>query len=426
MEKKIQSTCFLESGEIEKNDVLLLTILFSWFLSIIYFNPMLFSLLIGDEPLIAKISVVVFVIVLDMMWLYGIYHIVNILFAYFIKIKPLENVLSKEEHPAAALLYMTRNDFKQNACLTSVNQSYKNFHVYICDDSDNLEIKNQIDLFSEKHKLIVSVLRRSNILGYKAGNINHALSKIGQDYKYIAINDADTEIPEDFLSKLMPWFKHSSKIGFVQAKQRSLKQQTGDLGRAMKSMIDIHWKYYMALKNNFGFVMWYGHGAVLKRSVIEALGGIPEVVTEDLAFSSEARRAGYYGIVADDVVCGEEFPQTIEKFRKRNKKWVRGTFQYLTKFYPRILLAKDIPWIEKADIFISAFALLQAIPFLLLVFVASFIMPFYYTVSQIQGPLFLVPPLFYDNWLQIIIKTRYNVFWVFDFYLIMFATIFFP
>ncbi|MBU1045319.1 MAG: glycosyltransferase [Candidatus Omnitrophica bacterium] len=426
IKKKIQITCLRENGDIKKSDVLLLTILFAWFLIIIYFNPMLFSLLIGDEPLIAKISVVLFVIVLDMMWLYGIYHSVNIVFAYFIKIKPLGNILSKAEQPAVALLYMTRNDFNPNACLTSVCQKYENFHVYICDDSDNPEIKNKIDLFVKKHEAIVSVFRRSNILGYKAGNINHALSEISRDYHYIAINDADTEIPQDFLSKLMPWFKHSPNIGFVQAKQKSLKQQTGDLGCVMKSMIDIHWKYYMALKNDFGFVMWYGHGAVLKRCVIEVLGGIPEVVTEDLAFSSEARCAGYYGIVVDDVVCGEEFPQTIEKFRKRNKKWVRGTFQYLTKFYPKIFKAKDVPWFEKADIFISAFTLLQAIPFLLLVFAASFIMPFYYNVSQIQGPLFLVPPLFYDNWMQIILKTRYNVFWVFDFYLVMFATIFFP
>ncbi|MFH1062344.1 MAG: glycosyltransferase family 2 protein [Candidatus Omnitrophota bacterium] len=426
IKKKIYKTCFSENGNIQKNDALLLTIVFTWFLSIIYFDPMLFALLIGDEPLLAKGSVIIFVIVLNMMWLYGIYHSVNIVFSYFIKIKFQENDLLKGVQPPAALLYMTRNDFKEKACLTSLSQKYKDFHVYICDDSDNPEIKRQIDLFSKKHKAIVSVLRRNNINGYKAGNINSALSNIDKSYQYIAVNDADTELPDDFLSKLMPRFKLSPKIGFVQAKQKSLKQQEGDLGRIMKSMIDIHWDHYMPLKNNFGFVMWYGHGAVLKRSVIEALGGVPEFVTEDLAFSSEARRTGYYGIVADDVVCGEEFPQTIEKFRKRNKKWVRGTFEYLTKFYPRIFKSKHVSWFEKADIFISAFALLQAIPFLLLVFVASFIMPFYYTVSQVQGPLFLVPPLFYDNWMQIILKTRYNVFWVFDFYLVMFVTIFFP
>jgi cellulose synthase/poly-beta-1,6-N-acetylglucosamine synthase-like glycosyltransferase len=423
---KTYETCFQENGYIQKNDALLLTIVFTWFLSIMYFDPMLFALLIGDEPLLAKSSVIVFVVVLNMMWLYGIYHSVNILFSYFIKIKLKENSLSDKEQPRAALLYMTRNDFKEKACLTSLSQKYKDFHVYICDDSDNPEIKNQIDLFSRKHKTIVSVLRRNTITGYKAGNINSALSKIDQSYRYIAVNDADTELPDDFLSKLIPRFNLSPKIGFIQAKQKSLSRQDGDLGRVMKAMIDIHWEHYMALKNNFGFVMWYGHGAVLKRSVIEALGGVLEVVTEDLAFSSEARRAGYYGIVADDVVCGEEFPQTIEKFRKRNKKWVRGTFEYLIKFYPRIFMCRNVPWFEKADIFISAFALLQAIPFLMLVFAASFIMPFYYTVSQAQGPLFLVPPLFYDNWMQIILKTRYNVFWMFDFYLAMFVTIFFP
>ncbi|MBN1521086.1 MAG: hypothetical protein JW928_01025 [Candidatus Aureabacteria bacterium] len=172
--------------------------------------------------------------------------------------------------------------------------------------------------------------------------------------------------------------------------------------------------------------MWYGHGAVLRRSVIEEVGGIPEVITEDLAFSSEARRLGYYGIVAEDIETGEETPETLEKYRKRNRKWVRGTYQYLLRIYPRALFSKNIPWFEKADIFISAFSLLQAFPFLLLVYVASFIMPFYYVTRQLQGPVFLVPPAIYDSWVQVLLKTKYNVFWVLDFYVIMAVVIFFP
>jgi len=147
IKKKIHQICFLENGGIKKNDTLLLTILFAWFMSIIYFNPMLFSLLIGDEPLIAKIAVIIFVIVLNMMWLYGIYHSVNILFACFIKINLPEKILFESENPAVALLYMTKNDFDQNACLTAVNQKYDNFHVFICDDSDSQEIKNKISSF---------------------------------------------------------------------------------------------------------------------------------------------------------------------------------------------------------------------------------------------------------------------------------------
>ncbi len=426
IKRVLKTIRFTENGDIDKNDLLILSILFCWFLIALYFNPILLALLIGDEPLIAKASVVIFVLGINMMWLYGLYHSVHIFFSYFLH-TPIESKKTfRASLPAVAILYMTRNDFNEKACLTCIGQKYEDFHVFICDDSDNKEIKEKIDLFQAHNRSIISVLRRNKQRGFKAGNINDALNKVEKRFEYIAVNDSDTELPVDFLIKLIPKFQLSPKIAFVQAVQAAIEDQKGSFGRTMKSMVDIHWRHYMSLKNKFGFVMWYGHGAVLKRSVIEALGGIPEVVTEDLAFSSEARRIGYYGIIDEDTVCGEEFPQNIEKFRKRNRKWVRGTYQYLTEFYPQILRAKCVPWFEKADIFISAFALLQAIPFLMLVCVASFIMPFYYTASQVRGPLFLVPPLFYDNLAQVILKTRYNVFWVFDFYLVMFLVIFFP
>ncbi len=426
IKRVLKAIKFRENGDIDKNDLLILSILFSWFLIVLYFNPMLLALLIGEEPGIAKISVVIFVMGINMMWLYGLYHAMHIFFSCFAH-APIKSAKKFQGAlPPVAILYMTRNDFNEKACLTCLGQKYEDFHVFICDDSDDDEIKKRIDLFRENNQSSVSILRRNTQRGFKAGNINDALKKVEKRFEYIAINDADTELPVDFLIKLIPKFRLSPKIAFVQAAQAAIEDQKGYFGRTMKPMIDIHWRHYMSLKNKFGFVMWYGHGAVLKHSVIKDLGGIPEVVTEDLAFSSEARGKGYFGIIDQDTVCGEEFPQNIEKFRKRNRKWVRGTYQYLTEFYPKILRAKCVPWFEKADIFISAFALLQAIPFLILVGVASFIMPFYYTVSQVRGPLFLVPPLFYDNLAQVILKTRYNVFWVFDFYLVMFLVIFFP
>ncbi|MCG2710884.1 MAG: glycosyltransferase [Candidatus Omnitrophica bacterium] len=423
---KLKTITFKDSGEIDKSDALILTIVFLMFLCVIYFNPRLLSLLVGEEPFFAKISVIIFVISLDMMWLYGIYHCAHIVFSYFFKTKIFPKKLNPDFSPAVAVLYMTRNDFSEQACITCINQDYKNYQVYICDDSDDQTAQKKIDAFVKNNKINVQILRRRSNRGYKAGNINDALKSIDEKYQYVAVADADSIFPEYFLKKIMPYFTASSKIAFVQAMQKSLKNQKGYLGKTMLSMVDIHWQHYMTLKNQYGFVMWYGHGAVLKRSIIEEIGGIPEVVTEDLSFSSKVRGLGYYGVVAGDVESVEEFPETLEKFRRRNRKWVRGTYEYLRRLYPQILFSKKIPWFEKADIFISAFALLQAIPFLMLVFTASFIMPFYYAKYQINGPLFLVPPLFYDDWLQVILKTRYNVFWLLDFYIIMLIVIFFP
>ncbi|MCM8814224.1 MAG: glycosyltransferase, partial [Candidatus Omnitrophica bacterium] len=414
------------SRHLPKSDVLLLSIVLGTVWCAFYFSPRLLSLLIGPESWFAKAAVVVFVVCLNFLWMCGIYHCGHIVFSRVWRCRGEYAPLSVPAAPASvALLYLTCNDFNAAACQSCLRQTYPNYTVFICDDSDDPLMRQHVDRFTAWHPR-AQVIRRAHRRGYKAGNINYALSRIDRRFTHICVNDADTVVPPDFLSKVMRYFSRSPSIGFVQALQKSLSNQTGWLGSILKYMVDIHWRYYMPLKNRYGFVMWYGHGAVLRRDVIDAIGGIPEIATEDLTFSSEARRRGYQGIVCEDVYCGEEFPQTLEKFRKRNRKWVAGTLQYLLRYYPRLLWSRQVFWLEKADIFISAAALLQAVPFIGLIAATAFIMPFYYARYQMQGPLFLVAPVFYEGPLQAMLKLRYNVFWMGDFYAVMFITIFLP
>ncbi|MBK6781199.1 MAG: hypothetical protein IPG75_16920 [Gemmatimonadetes bacterium] len=73
--------------------------------------------------------------------------------------------------------------------------------------------------------------------------------------------------------------------------------------------IDIHWRWYHPLRNRYGFVMLLGHGAVVRREVWEEVGGFPEIVSEDLAFSLRARQHGWHGGVRRrTLIYYEEFP----------------------------------------------------------------------------------------------------------------------
>ena len=141
IKRGLKTIRFKEDGNVDKNDLLIFSILFLWFLIALYFNPTLLALLIGDEPGVAKVSVVIFVLGINMMWLYGLYHVVHIFFSYFLRM-PLESAKKSQRiFSPVAILYMTRNDFNEKACLTCIHQEYNDFHVFICDDSDN-EIHN--------------------------------------------------------------------------------------------------------------------------------------------------------------------------------------------------------------------------------------------------------------------------------------------
>ncbi len=411
-----------------KKDASLMTaILVSFICVILYIDPKLLSYLVGKEPLYIKTSLIIFVISLNMLWLYGLKHFWYFVFAKIAKKggnydNGKNNSLRKQ--PYVAILYLTKNDFNEKACYSCFNQDYKNFKVFICDDSDDEEERKKINKFARKNK--IEVIRRGDKKGFKAGNINNALNHIEKKYKYIAVMDADIIVPKDYLKKIIPIILKDEKLAYVQAEQKSIDDQKGEFAGTLKIMTDIHWKYYASLKNRFGFSMWYGHGAVLRRSAIEEIGGIPEVITEDLAFSSEVRRLGYYGIITSKTYTEEEFPENYIKYRRRNRKWIRGTYQYLLRFYPKIFASKNCSLTEKFDIFISAFSLLQVLPFLIMIIIAGFILPEYYSRQTMLGPLFLIPPMYYDSIFSVIFNIRYNVNWGIDLYGIMFVVIFIP
>ena len=102
--KKREHILTFEKGRLLKSDNLMLFIVFSFLACAIYFNPRLLALTVGDEPLSAKIAVVIFVLTLNMMWLYGIYHFGHILFSCFTKTKIDKSHLSDDFQPSVAIL----------------------------------------------------------------------------------------------------------------------------------------------------------------------------------------------------------------------------------------------------------------------------------------------------------------------------------
>jgi len=105
----------------------------------------------------------------------------------------------------------------------------------------------------------------------------------------------------------------------------------------------------MPQRNRYGFVMFLGHGAVIRKSAWEWAGGFPEIVSEDLAFATRIREHGYRGVFAEDVVCGEDFPEDYYAMWKRHLKWSAGTTEYIVKELPRFLKSRATVT-EKLDV----------------------------------------------------------------------------
>ena len=151
----------------------------------------------------------------------------------------------------------------------------------------------------------------------------------------------------------------------MQANHVCNPNQNSKLAKSLGAGIDFHWKWHQPLRNKYGFVMFLGHGALIRRNLLGAgRWFFQKIVSEDLAFALRIREHGYRGKFVEDVVCFEDFPDTIRAFRIRHMKWTRGTCEFLLKEGARLIRSKHISWVEKLDVLFPTLNF-TALPFFL-------------------------------------------------------------
>lgn len=408
----------------DPSPLLYLFIISTWIYTVIWFQPRLLLLLDMGYSTSSKISLWAFILFINFAWLYGIYNLGVVLFALIYKLLPKKEIGRAHliDFPEVALLYTTCNDYMEDSLISCVNQDYPNYTVYILDDSSDENYKSKVDEFASRFPNQVEVIRRADRKAFKAGNMNNALEKVCME-KYFAIADADEILPNDFLSKLVPVMEDDPTCGFVQANHRANPDSPSQLAKDMGVGIDLHWKWYQPLRNDFGFVMFLGHGALLRRKTWEEIGGFPDIVSEDLGFAIHAREIGYRGRFVEDVICYEDFPDTVRSFRVRHMKWTRGTSEFLKLKFKWLINAKQITWQEKLDILFPTLNLPLTMFYFAFMINANLILPMLLgnwvdMTVEYGGYSFIVPVLTFDE--------GFNVIYEWDFYLITMLTFFSP
>jgi cellulose synthase/poly-beta-1,6-N-acetylglucosamine synthase-like glycosyltransferase len=367
----------------ESRSSLYLFIFGAWGLSIYWFNSRLMSLLNIANSSVEYWALLFFVIFTEIAWLYAFYNVGVIIFAAIYRTRHSEKYQINADlngiSPAIALLYTTCNDFCMRSVLSCVEQDYSNYTVYILDDSSDSEYKKQVDDFAGLYPDLVKVVRRPDRTGFKAGNINNGLSRVATDEPFFAIADADEILPKDFLTRTVKRILANDRCGFVQANHKSNPDAPSSLASSLGPGIDAHWKWYHPLRNRYGFVMLLGHGALLRRKAWEDIGGFPEIVSEDLAFALRIREHGWRGHFAEDIVCYEDFPETIRAFRIRHMKWTRGTCEFLWKEMKGTILSRKISWVEKLDVIFPTINLPLALFYFLYLVDANIVMALFFS-----------------------------------------------
>lgn len=345
-------------------------------------------------------AVVASALFISYFWLNGIKDLLYTLTFHFfrdrLQPKVPAVVRAATEWPRTILVYCTCDDFCAESLHASMQQDAPHVRTVILDDSKTDEFRKKVDEFAAGHG--VEVVRRSDRVGFKAGNLNNFLRKA--DFDYFVILDSDEIIPPDFVSRCLDYFDHYPSAGIVQANHVATRNRNSFMRRFHPGVAS-HWLAYQSVKNRFGFLSLLGHGAMVSKACYQAAGGFPHLVAEDLCFSIEARSAGYPTVFAPDIVCEEEFPVSYLAFKRRHNKWTQGNMEFIKKYTVRIIHSA-MPWFEKLDIVMFCYSLPLTSLFSLYVVINVILLPaLRYSVHWplwmlIPTVMFIVAPMLND------------------------------
>lgn len=292
-------------------------------------------------------------------WLNGVKDVVYVVFHYLLNPRPKPSALvptsgRERSNVRVALLYCTCDDFNAASLKACLGQTHENSFLVILDDSKTEAMKSDVDRFAAAHG--ARVIRRDNSVGYKAGNLNHGLALLRDEYDYFVILDSDEITPKNFVERTLDYMDHYANVGIVQATHIATRNRTR-FQKLYARGVDSHWPVYQSVKDGFGFMSLLGHGAIVRREAYEAAGGFPHLVAEDLCLALEMREHGWFVAFADDVVCEEEYPPDFSAFKKRHSKWTAGNMEFITQYTPHIMRSKALTWFEKLDIVLFTYNL---------------------------------------------------------------------
>jgi len=193
----------------------------------------------------------------------------------------------------------------------------------------------------------LSVLRRNDRSGFKAGNLAFGLTH--SDAPYVAIFDADFVPPTDFLRRTVPALVADQGLAYVQARWAHANRTKNWLTRAQGMLLDSHFAVEQEGRFRAGLPMSFnGTAGVWSRAAIDNGGGwTGDTLTEDLDLSMRCAMKGWRTAMLSDVEVPGELPETAAAWRAQQARWTKGHAQTARKLLP-LIWASDMPLWKKA------------------------------------------------------------------------------
>lgn len=256
---------------------------------------------------------------------------------------PDVDVLIATHSESTEILYKT-----VNGCIHMEYPDKSKIHIYICDDTNRIEMKELAD------QMGIGYIGLAENKYAKAGNLNNALSKTTSPL--IATFDADMIPRDDFLMKTVPYFSLplmkkdedntwvrreeidvNYKIGFIQTPQSfynpDLFQYNLYSEQSIPNEQDYFFKEVNVGRNRTNSPIYAGSNTLISREALEEVGGISiKNITEDFATGIKIQSKGYKCFAISEELAHGLAPIDFKSLIKQRQRWGRGCVQTIRSF----------------------------------------------------------------------------------------------
>jgi len=210
--------------------------------------------------------------------------------------------------------------------------------IQVLDDSDDdtCSIVDERVAWWRRQGVDITVVRRTNREGYKAGALAHGL--LTAKGEFVVVFDADFIPPPAFLHDTIPWFRDHG-VGMVQTRWEFCNADHSWFTGIQALLLGPHFSIEHLVRYRQGlFFNFNGTAGVWRRRAIEMAGGWQaDTVTEDLDLSYRAQLAGWRFVYRDECRVPSELPVTMSALRSQQQRWAKGSIQTARKILPRLL-----------------------------------------------------------------------------------------
>lgn len=301
-----------------------------------------------------------------------------------------EIVTYKNFCPSVDIFICTLNEPADMLAITIAgcrNIAYPNLKVHVLDDGRRLEIRELTEL------LDCNYITRDTNKGYKAGNINNALSLT--DGEIVVIFDADHVPASTFLKETVYNFV-DEKVALVQTPQHFCNpdafQKNLELSEFLANEQEMFYRVIEPSLNQFDSVFCGGTNILLRRKHLEAVGNFPEgTITEDSLLGLEFHAKGYKVVYYNRPIAIGIAASSFEEYIKQRCRWAKGNVQIITnpknwKYYLHLKFTQAFFYLSGVLYFFTPIARIVYLtaPVLFLLFDISPLLILFYQIIAFQ------------------------------------------